>query len=604
MSAPLPPVWVLDTECYTNYFLVMVRNALAPGATPRIVHERFNDRVLVDELLPVGTLVTFNGRNYDMPMLAYMRAGASNATLKSLSDAIIVRGVKPWDAEREFGFEPLVVDHIDLIEVAPGQASLKSYGGRLHSQRLQDLPIEPSAIIDDAQRLQLISYCGNDLQTTIDLYRKLQPQLALREEMGREWGMDLRSKSDAQIAEAVIRSEVEKRLGRRVFRPELSPDYAFRYRAPHWVSFFAPGMLQVLDIIRNAVFTLEPDGSVMLPDVLKSMHIRIGHGLYRMGIGGLHSSEERVTHRADERYVILDRDVTSYYPSIVLTQGLYPPHMGEAFLEVYRDLVARRVAAKRDGNKVMNEALKVTINGSFGKFGSRWSTLYSPDLLIAVTVTGQLALLMLIESLEMRGFQVLSANTDGLVTKVERARRDEFEAIIAAWEMTTGFTTEETEYRALFSRDVNNYLALTPEGEFKQKGTFAFVSSKKTELEKNPENLICIDAVMDYLGHGVPIEHTVRSCIDVRRFLTLRKVNGGALYASQDGSSATYLGTTVRWYYARGETRHIAYKSNGNKVARSDGARPLMELPAYIPSDIDRQWYIAEAQSILKDVGL
>ena len=47
--------------------------------------------------------------------------------------------------------------------------------------------------------------------------------------------------------------------------------------------------------------------------------------------------------------------------------------------------------AKRTGDKVTNEAMKIMINGSFGKFGSKWSVLYSPDLLIQTTVTGQLA---------------------------------------------------------------------------------------------------------------------------------------------------------------------------------------------------------------------
>ena len=36
-------------------------------------------------------------------------------------------------------------------------------------------------------------------------------------------------------------------------------------------------------------------------------------------------------------------------------------------------------------------------------------------MLIQTTVTGQLALLMLIENIELAGFTVVSANTDGIV---------------------------------------------------------------------------------------------------------------------------------------------------------------------------------------------
>ena len=98
-------------------------------------------------------------------------------------------------------------------------------------------------------------------------------------------------------------------------------------------------------------------------------------------------------------------------------------------------------------------------------------------------------------------------------------------------------------------------------------------------------------------GGITPVDVAILDCTDARRFITIRQVKGGAVY---DGA---YLGKAVRWYYAKGETRHIAYATNGNKVARSDGARPLMELPEALPADIDYQWYTAEAMSILSDVG-
>ena len=116
-------------------------------------------------------------------------------------------------------------------------------------------------------------------------------------------------------------------------------------------------------------------------------------------------------------------------------------------------------------------------------------------------------------------------------------------------------------------------------------------------LSKNITNPICTDAVVAYLTKQIPIETTIRACTDPRSFLTIRQVNGGALY---DGE---YLGKAVRWMYARGETRGFTYRTNGNKVARSVGAKPCMELPVTIPEWIDYDWYIKEAASILADVG-
>ena len=40
--------------------------------------------------------------------------------------------------------------------------------------------------------------------------------------------------------------------------------------------------------------------------------------------------------------------------------------------------------------EIIANALKIVVNGSFGKFGSRYSILYSPDLMLQVTITGQL----------------------------------------------------------------------------------------------------------------------------------------------------------------------------------------------------------------------
>lgn len=591
MTIPPPPIYVLDIECYTNYFLVMVRNVHRGEAM--VVFERFNDQILYSAPLPEGTAVTFNGINYDMPLWSLAQTGAANATLKKASDAIILRNLKPWDVEREFGFQRIELDHIDLIEVAPGQASLKIYGGRLHSRRMQDLPIEPSAIIGWDDRMALIHYCGNDLQTTIDLYHTLRPQLELREAMGAEFGLDLRSKSDAQIAEAVIRSEIEKRVGHRVYRPELARDYKFKYRPPTHIRFDSHGLTRALDLIRETEFTLSDTGSVELPKLLESLHLRIGNGVYRMGIGGIHSSEKSVAYVAGPHQRIVDRDVASYYPSLILNMGMYPATLGQDFQGVYQSFVTRRLEAKASGNKVWADALKIVLNGTFGKLGSKWSIFYSPDQLIAVTLTGQLSLLMLIESLESNGFTVISANTDGVVTLVPPERTELFEALVAAWEITTGLVTEETEYAALYSRDVNNYIAIKPDGKVKLKGAYAFEG-----MQKNPTNKICVAAVLAYLTNNTPISDTIYSGFDIRDFLTIRQVKGGA---TKDGA---YLGKAVRWYYARGQDGHIAYQINGNKVAGSDGAKPLMELPDVMPPDVDYEWYVRDAQAMLHEVGV
>jgi hypothetical protein len=267
--------------------------------------------------------------------------------------------------------------------------------------------------------------------------------------------------------------------------------------------------------------------------------------------------------------------------------------MGRHFTTVYQSIVERRLAAKRAGNSVESDALKIVINGSFGMFCPPYSVMYSPSLLIQTTVTGQLALLMLIEMLEQDGIQVVSANTDGIVIRCPTKLKHKMFDLVATWECITGFDTEATEYLSLFSRDVNNYIALKPDGSAKVKGIFA-----PAGLAKNPVTAIVVDAVLEYLRTGTPVEDTIADCQDITRFAVVRSVKGGAL--DQRGK---YLGRVARWYYATGGRGPLTYKLNGYTVARSDGAQALMTLPDEFPRDVDLNWYAREAFTVLKQIG-
>lgn len=610
---------VCDTECYVDYFLAMFRD-INTGKTMAFEQYagRTLDRKTVASILKRYRLVTFNGRTYDMPMLALALTGADCAMLKKASDWIILGNNKPWDFERKYQLTVPRWDHIDIIEVAPGQASLKLYGGRMHAQRMQDLPIEPDHCIDggepvtvagevittpEQKRAALRLYCGNDLGNTQGLYVRLLPQIELRERLSKEYGQDLRSKSDAQIAEAVIRAKVSEIVGHRIERPTIEPGTSFHYQPPAFLTYTSDVMRDALSMVRKAKFVIADTGGVEMPEELAKARIKIGTGVYRMGIGGLHSSEQSTVHVADEHHMLLDRDVASYYPAIILNCGLAPKHMGEPFLMVYRDIVNRRLEAKRAGNKVDADSLKITINGSFGKLGSMWSALYSPDLLIQVTVTGQLSLLMLIERLEDAGLPVVSANTDGIVIKAPRKAQAGLASIIAEWERVTGFETEETRYRALFSRDVNNYVAIKEKGGVKTKGAYA-----SPGLQKNPTSTVCVSAVTSFVEHGTPIEQTILRCRDIREFVNVRTVKGGALHGElgPDGDlyGAAYLGKVVRWYYGQNPRHQIVYRSNGNRVPKSEGSVPLMDLPFDFPTDVNHWRYVEEAYSMLSDLGV
>lgn len=591
---------IVDSECFTDFFSV----SFLEFRSGTVEHHIANmvdalDRRHVRRLLKRNRIVTFNGNNYDVAMISLALAGLPNSELKRASDDIIVTGYRPWQIERRFEVPLLKLpDHIDLIEVAPGIASLKIYGGRMHAPIMRDLPFHPEDLIGNRVDT-VLEYTENDLNLTAMLYRQLLPQLKLRRTMSKQYNIDLMSKSDAQIAETVITSELESKVGFRLQKPKFEGGFLFRYEAPDFIKFHSKQLITLRRNIEADEFIVaDGSGKILLPKSLRRKQVKIDGNAYRLGIGGLHSCEKSVSYVAADDEFILDFDVTSYYPAIIMKCGLYPSHLGKSFLDVYAGIVAERIHAKETGDKVRAESLKITVNGSFGKFGSRYSMLYSPKLLIQTTITGQLALLMLIERIQASGGEVISANTDGLMVRVKRKHSYKImKSAIGDWETDTGFNIEETQYSSVHLRDVNNYVAIKPDGTHKGKGIFA-TEAKGTSLAKSPVNHICITAVVDYLSTGKAVADTIAECENIAEFISIRTVKGGAIWKAET------IGQAIRWYYSKQETGALHYHVNGNKVPRTDGARPIMNMPPdHFPDDLNRQWYVREAEEILSSIG-
>lgn len=594
------PLVACDTECWKNYWLCTFKRL---DGGKKVAFQQYDghplDRRGLRDILTRCTVITFNGICYDMPMIGLALAGVDCATLKRCSDFIIQGNNRSWDAEREFQFKTPTCDHIDVIEVVPTMVSLKVFMGRLHCRKMQDLPIEHDAMITPEQRPLIIDYNENDLDGTIALYHKFEKQIALRAEMSKQYGIDLRSKSDAQVAEAVIKTKLIELTGQKPSKPGIRPR-TFKFRFPGFMRNAGPIVQEVIQRVRESDFIVEQTGYVKMPKQLADAKIKIGGSVYRMGLGGLHSSEKSALHLASVDTLLIDRDVASYYPAIIINTGLFPKHLGRAFLDIYREIRDTRIKAKKDKLTTIAETLKIVLNGSFGKFGNPWSILCSPDLMIQVTVTGQLALLMLIEKIEAYGISVVSANTDGVVMTCQASHYGRLEHVIKEWEHATGFDTEETRYRMLASRDVNSYIAIKENGGVKLKGAYAEPEPVASSWP-SPHNQICVTAVCDFLEHGVPIDMTIKGCGDIKQFVEVRNVTGGATWRDE------YLGRAVRWYKSTAGDPIFYKKSNKtgghNRVAGTDGGRPLMLMDGTIPDDIDIEAYIAEARGILKDIG-
>ncbi|OQM74912.1 hypothetical protein [Manganibacter manganicus] len=655
---------IVDIEVYKNVTLVCMKQI----ETGKILIMENSDRSTIDldrlrNILLTHTAVGFNSMGYDAPLLWMIIAGAGPAKVKAASDRIIKGRIRWWDVEEQIGVHipfRFKQNHIDLIEPQPNPfASLKVLHGRMHGLTLQDLPFDPDRVLTFDEIDLLREYVVNDIVATELLYVALKEELHLREIVGNDLGIDLRSKSDSQMGLAIIKKRVESVLGRRIERQKVQAGWTFQYAPPDYLQFETPFLRDLLTRISEHQFIVRDDGKVDLPKWLSDAEIIIGSTQYSMGIGGLHSMESNRAIKSDDDNVLCDVDAGSYYPAIILALGLYPMATGRSFLHAYRDIRDDRMQAKRKKDKVRDKGFKIALNGGgFGSLGSPYSFTYAPHLLIATTLTGQLALLLLIERAERLGIKVVSANTDGIVfycprdkwggvalddggNRTVRLNPCALNDVLEQWEKDTEFNLEATEYKALYNQSVNSYFALKADGGHKRKGPNSNPWNPdksdfdpRGQLMKNPQMTICSDAALAKIKHGTPVAETIRNCRDIKQFVTVIKAAKGATwepspqykrqhfpeYTAYDGTQlpahdadvypggGSYLGKVVRYYWGVNGApiyRADPHPTTGNfaKVPKTDGAIECMRLPDEFPDDIDYERYIAEAESILSDLG-
>ncbi len=619
---------VLDIECFANYLLIAMGRVNDDGSVAPVfmVEGVGEDARLTDEDIsrletlftkPNLSFYTFNGRKYDFPVISAAMAGFTVSKCRRFSDYLVERtgGLADtgdtFSAMRKWGVTPTkVVDHIDMMDVTPGMASLKAYAARVDHDRIQDLPVS-GAKSDPltATEIDLVrSYCRNDLEMTAAVFRKLGAAFAVRREVGERYGVNVMSRSDAQIAEEVVLSEMgakdkearEEAKGRSVW-PGAVP-----YAPPAWLEVHHPRTQALLAAAQGDEFKLIK-GKLTPPAEYHALRdVVIGDVAYRCGEGGLHSNEKARSIVCEEGRKLVEYDVASYYPSLILRMGVSPPQFGDKFKDVYRSLVERRLKAKRDGDRATADVLKIAVNGVFGKLSSEYSPLRYPEALLKTTLTGQFALLMLIERLEAEGVRVVSANTDGVLMDARNDQAKTLKEVVAQWQSDTGLSGEFSVWDECFSESVNSYFMVNKStGDVKCKGRFA-----PNALAKSPWAPVLQDAFIKWRIDGTaPADH-INDVLDLRKFYFVRGVNVKPDVSDGDygaGWRGEKLGRVARWVWVNEGGEPIIDLVSGRKVPMSDGAEPVMDHDACavpVMSRLDRPRYVREFTKLAAACGM
>lgn len=223
---------------------------------------------------------------------------------------------------------------------------------------------------------------------------------------------------------------------------------------------------------------------------------------------------------------------------MIIEYDYYPKHLGYVFKEVYKDKRDERLIAKKLGKTdpammLKSNVFKLLLNSTFGNMGMQYSWLFDPKEFFSITLTGQLAIMMLNERLVEMGCKIISSNTDGTTVKVPRDKVAQYYEVCKEWSEYTRLGLDYAQYESMFIYAVNDYIAvkkgyseLTAEekkvkqGDYiKEKGIFL----RSARLGKGLDSLIIAKALVSHFVDGIPVEKIITDSDNIWDFIKFEK---------------------------------------------------------------------------------
>ena len=468
-----------------------------------------------------------------------------------------------YDVFPEYREHELSLKQLDLFKISHfdnknRMVSLKRLEFEMDLENIEEMPIHHTKVDMTKEEVEMtIDYCYNDVDATYEFYKitlgktdhplyKGNNQIELRKDIEEEFGIPCLNYSDSKIGDEMIKKYYCSEKG--IDYRELPKKGYFRKSIDvknciaKYVKFETPQLKEFLKKINKMQLGLQDDFKE---------HIDFHGNVYSFMKGGLHTENGPKIFEADEEYEIIDWDVSSYYPAIIINNGKFPAHLGKEFLRGYKQMFEKRLElkplAKKDKKiKGIVGALKLAVNSVYGKSSDMQNWIYDRQLTMFTTITGELSLMMLIEKYETNGIHVISANTDGVTIKIEKALIPLMHEINAWWCDITQYELERTDYSKIIFSTVNDYLAIMTNGEIKKKGDFL----TDFELHKNKSARVVPIALERYFVSGVPVAETIRNHNNLYDFCLRQKATRSFHYEGTNRSTGkkTVYDKLIRYY--------------------------------------------------------
>ena len=482
--------------------------------------------------------VGFNSIGFDYPVMHFMYnhqlsgMGVIDIYNKAMS---IIKGPYNERFSHMVWESDWVFDQLDLFKVHhydnPSKSvSLKALEFAMRMASVEDLPFDVGIFLDDFQRDVLGKYNKHDKVATRKFYHASEDEIALRTRLTESFGVNMMNMSDSKIGDTIMIQGLtdagvecfewvgRKKTKKQTIRHSIDLNEAIL----PYVSLEHPEFQRIEAYIRAQVIT-ETKGA------LTGLDCTINGVTYKFGTGGLHASIEADIVYSNDTHQIVDVDVASFYPQNAIKNGLYPVHLGPAFCPVYEGIYqTRKTYPKGTGE---NNAYKLALNSVYGNSNNKYSVFFDSLYTMTITISGQLALCMLIEQLiKVPGLSMIQANTDGVTYLCPREHLEFTREICRWWEGETSLVLEEALYSRMFIRDVNNYIAEYEGGKLKRIGAYAHETPRENKgtrevpWHKNHSSLVIAKAAEAALVRGEDIRTFITGHDDIMDFMMLCKV--------------------------------------------------------------------------------
>lgn len=329
--------------------------------------------------------------------------------------------------------------------------------------------------------------------------------------------------------------------------------------------------------INNLIYTIAT-GGLHSQDIPRELRSKIKY-IKDSSTGELRGEAENETiwdTITDDSYIYVHWDIASFYPSIMDVYKICPAHLDTScFVKLIHWLKETRIQAKHskepiiDGipKDILAQVLKIVINSIFGKLGFINGDICDRLAVLKVTINGQLMILMLCEELELNGIEVVSANTDGIVVKLYKNKKDKFDEIANNWKALTKLDADSEEYNCYINRDINNYLIEEINGKISYKGALN-PNMYLVDLQKGYDMPIVAKAVINYFLYNKPILETLYECKNILDFCKTQNVGKQFHVEYSINGKTNELQRYVRFYVTN--QGGVLEKINNNTLARNN----------------------------------